>query len=564
MAIFPYWPILSQWIIDTMLATTALCALVLAVRRPVARHFGPGLAYALWLLPALRMVLPPLPAILPALLPGMSSLWVTPQPVGAQSFDVMVVAADAPAASATASGFEQWPLVLLITWLAGAVVHLGWQYRAHRRLLRALQGAETIDWVGRIRVVSSAAVSGPLSLGLLNPMIVLPDENRLMLDAAERDLAVAHELAHHVRGDLWANGAAVLFASLHWFNPVVLYAWRAFRFDQESACDAAVLAGADAPRRGAYARALAKAASGHPSAFAASMLGSDKLKERLTMLILPTPTIVRRRVGLALGGIALLGALGLTASTALADPAEVPPPTPAASADGALTIDRSREGNEEVTRIHDGAATTIVLRTDHVPDQAEIDRLVAQARASRAEATAMVGTMGGGDHADGHRVQTIVIRQTSNGTTEDAFPTPPGPPVPPAVPGEHRRVVIVRSNTAGGEAHSGDTHRTEHRIIVRHSGTQGNDAATPSCPAGSEPVVDVNETGGDGSNRATVRIFNCASANATPAARLAAIRRARNELAGANPAMVHDLGDVRVRALAVLDAQIAELERAAP
>lgn len=547
-------PTFAHWIVDTLVATTALCALVLIVRRSVARHFGPGLAYALWLLPMLRMVLPPLPAMLPGLL----SLWRTPQPVGALGFDITIMT-NTPAASAAESGFDQWPLALLIVWLVGAAMHLGRQYLAHRRLLDLLQGAETVGWIGRIRIVSSAAVSGPLSTGLLQPMIVLPDDSRLMLDPAERDLAVAHELAHHQRGDLWANGAAVLFASLHWFNPLALYAWRAFRFDQESACDATVLAGADAPRRVAYARALAKVASGHPSAFAASMLCSDSLKERLTMLILPTPTIVRRRGGLALGGIALLGALGLTASTALADPAEVPV-TPAVTADGALTVDRSREGGEEVTRIHDGDGTTIVLRTDHIPDQAEIDQLVAQARAARAQATA--------DGGGGHQTHIVTIRRHGDGTSEDVVstpPTPPTPPVPPAIPGEQRRVMIVRNGGAtGGEPHGNDTHRTEHRVVVRHSGTHDNDAAALSCPAGSEPLIDINESGGDGPNAATVRIFNCANADATPASMLTAIRAARNSLAGANPAMVHDLGDVRVRALAVLDAQIAELERAAP
>ena len=34
--------------------------LVLAIRRPVRRLFGAGPAYALWLVPALRLVVPPL------------------------------------------------------------------------------------------------------------------------------------------------------------------------------------------------------------------------------------------------------------------------------------------------------------------------------------------------------------------------------------------------------------------------------------------------------------------------------------------------------------------------
>ena len=48
-----------SWLVDTLVTTAALIALVLVLRRPVARMFGPGLAYALWILPLLRLALPP-------------------------------------------------------------------------------------------------------------------------------------------------------------------------------------------------------------------------------------------------------------------------------------------------------------------------------------------------------------------------------------------------------------------------------------------------------------------------------------------------------------------------
>ena len=46
------------WLLDTLLVTGGLIALVLVLRRPVSRHFGQGMAYALWLLPMLRLLLP--------------------------------------------------------------------------------------------------------------------------------------------------------------------------------------------------------------------------------------------------------------------------------------------------------------------------------------------------------------------------------------------------------------------------------------------------------------------------------------------------------------------------
>lgn len=38
---------MMDWLTDTFIWTAALIALVLLIRRPVARHFGPQAAYAL-------------------------------------------------------------------------------------------------------------------------------------------------------------------------------------------------------------------------------------------------------------------------------------------------------------------------------------------------------------------------------------------------------------------------------------------------------------------------------------------------------------------------------------
>ncbi|MBL0916602.1 MAG: hypothetical protein IBJ13_14180, partial [Sphingopyxis sp.] len=44
---------------DTMVTTAALVLAILLIRKPFARHFGPQLTYMLWLVPALRLFLPP-------------------------------------------------------------------------------------------------------------------------------------------------------------------------------------------------------------------------------------------------------------------------------------------------------------------------------------------------------------------------------------------------------------------------------------------------------------------------------------------------------------------------
>jgi beta-lactamase regulating signal transducer with metallopeptidase domain len=52
--------IMETWLFDSLLVTTLLMGAILMVRRPVAKLFGPGVAYALWLIPAARLLMPSL------------------------------------------------------------------------------------------------------------------------------------------------------------------------------------------------------------------------------------------------------------------------------------------------------------------------------------------------------------------------------------------------------------------------------------------------------------------------------------------------------------------------
>ena len=49
---------MTDWLIGTLLATSALILMVLIVREPVRKHFGARVAYGLWLIPAARLLMP--------------------------------------------------------------------------------------------------------------------------------------------------------------------------------------------------------------------------------------------------------------------------------------------------------------------------------------------------------------------------------------------------------------------------------------------------------------------------------------------------------------------------
>src|SRR5690606_6307672 len=166
-------------------------------------------------------------------------------------------------------------------------------------------------------------------------VVALPPGFMAQRDRAARDLALAHELAHHRGGDLLANFAAQPLFALHWFNPLAYAGWQAMRRDQEAACDARVVERSDRETRAAYGQVIASFAAGPRVALAAPMacpvLGDKSIIHRLRSLTMSEITPRRRMAGRALLAAGLL-ALPLTASISYAETMDLPePPEPPAA-----------------------------------------------------------------------------------------------------------------------------------------------------------------------------------------------------------------------------------------
>jgi beta-lactamase regulating signal transducer with metallopeptidase domain len=292
---------MTQWLLDTTLYTGLLIALVLVLRRPVARAFGPQIAYALWALPLLRLALPPI--VLPAsLAPEPESATAAPALLAAHetgSFDS--VALPAPEATFVLS----WSEILLPLWLGGALTFLVWRTVTYRRMRReVLAQARTVGQVASIRLVETPAVGSPVAFGVLDKIVALPPLFMAQRDLVGRDLAIAHELAHHRSNDLLVNFAAQALLALHWCNPVAWLGWRAMRRDQEAACDARVMAGHGREERARYAALIVGIAAGPRLALTAPMacpvLGEASIVHRLRSLSRQDLSPRRRWIGRAM------------------------------------------------------------------------------------------------------------------------------------------------------------------------------------------------------------------------------------------------------------------------
>ncbi|QDX24946.1 peptidase M56 [Sphingomonas suaedae] len=328
------------WIIETVIATTLLMLLVLALRKQVGRTFGPNIAYALWVLPVLRMVMPPMPGTwsftdwLAALTqsaetgPGVTFGVLNADRAPQAIIDNALIQAQVELAGRQADiaivpptvveGGPNIATLLIGIWVIGALVFLGYHLIAHRRfcasLLRKAEARRTVA-EGRVHVIETDAATGPLAFGIWRKYVAFPRDFAERYDPLERNLALAHELGHHVRGDLIANWIALVVLALHWFNPVAWRAFRAFRADQEMACDALVLSGRAPALRHAYGRAIVKSAHGGAVSAACHLHTVNELKGRLKMLSKHNPKSRTRITAGVTGALALsLGALALTAS----------------------------------------------------------------------------------------------------------------------------------------------------------------------------------------------------------------------------------------------------------
>ncbi|HYX47286.1 MAG TPA: M56 family metallopeptidase [Sphingomicrobium sp.] len=317
---------MTDWLLHTLVATSALMLLALIVREPVRTWFGSRVTYGLWLIPAARFFMPTLTQTVER---------VVPAPAAGEPIAAAVATQSEP--SLTVGG---WPSALIIIWLAVAAALFLTRVIAFQRDRRAmLETSAGNSRLGAVRFVRTDEVRSPVALGIFRPIIAVPCDFERIYGKRERRLVLEHELAHHRSGDLVANLFAFVLLCLQWFNPLAWAAHAAFRFDQEAACDARVLDKAPPADRANYGRAIAKAASGRALLFASALDRPTSLQRRLkSMLRTSTPT--RRIAGTILIVTAVVAALPLTAGRAIAY-VDVPAPEAPVPVAHALPADAS-------------------------------------------------------------------------------------------------------------------------------------------------------------------------------------------------------------------------------
>ena len=414
---------LLAYLLHGTLAATALVAVVLILRRPVRRRLGAEAALALWLAPALAAVLPATGlGLVPVI--GASPLSAAEAPREPLAVRVQADAppARAPSPPVASPASLDWRGLLVGAWFLGAGASLSasiLRTRTWRRTLlaeavpidpRLAREADQVFAETRVRptLVVSHAAAAPQVTGLLRPLVAVPTGLHTQ-DPATRRLALTHEATHLARGDLWRIAACEALLGLHWFNPALRVAARAFRTDIEAACDARVLRGGARPSD--YAETLLRAARGVTAPTPALTL-THALHERIDAMRHPASPAARL--------------LGTTAITALA--------TLAAAT--AQVQDEKEEREVVVERS--------TIRTGETPENAE----VRFEQETRSDGTRRVHFGEGGEsfRIGGADADLILLSDPFSDLvppapeTPEADAEPPAPPVPPHRFGERRAV----------------------------------------------------------------------------------------------------------------------------
>lgn len=255
-----------------------LIALAVMAVRPLLRRAPRRAVCMLWLLVALRLLLPArLTVESPVSLQQPESPPIQAYQELRQQEKVYVSAPPEQrlemAGPAAAQGFallDQLPAIWLTgvgcmaLYMALSLLRMRWRLRAAPRIQDNVY--RCTDW------------STPFVLGVLAPRIYVPET------VSEQDFpqVLAHERCHIRRWDHVWKPLAFLLLAVNWFNPVLWAAYVLLGRDMERACDEMVLKNATPAQRAAYSRALVScAAQPKMAAVCPLAFGEVAVKERV-------------------------------------------------------------------------------------------------------------------------------------------------------------------------------------------------------------------------------------------------------------------------------------------
>ncbi len=301
---------------ELLISSTVLIAVVILLRALFKNRISRRLQYALWLIVAIRLMVPIQIGTSPISIQHMEPeklettiTQTTREPITGPSYTVIYSQVAEEYASAgqnvqipairheieveTAQRITV-PTVGEIAntvWLLGAVVMAVWFLFVNLRFRRDLRNNATVITVPDcpIPVKVCPSLSSPCLSGLFRPTVYLTES--CADDPQRLRHILAHELTHLRHGDLIWSGLRSILLCMYWFHPLVWVAAVLSKRDCELACDEGALARLGEDQRIAYGKTLLDTVARRPSPnhlleTATSMNETKKqLKERVNFIV---------------------------------------------------------------------------------------------------------------------------------------------------------------------------------------------------------------------------------------------------------------------------------------
>lgn len=306
------------WTLLHFLWQGALIALMLAILLWLLKANRPNLRYSLSCASLALMLVCPIVTYFVLRQPSTetSSAAIAPpitepvaEPVAAGN-QTAVVANPSPVAFAPEGGsgkkvswFEHylkpWLPYLVVFWGLGVLVlsirlmgGLWYIHTLRTRLVKPISNAlqaqlehvsERLGLARPVQLRESLAVSVPLVVGWLKPMILLPSSAISGLSSSQLEMILAHELAHIRRHDYLVNLLQSIIETLLFYHPLVWWVSNQIRHEREHCCDdlAVKVCGGD---KESYARALADLDDLRPNVQLAQAASGGTLVKRIIRL----------------------------------------------------------------------------------------------------------------------------------------------------------------------------------------------------------------------------------------------------------------------------------------
>jgi beta-lactamase regulating signal transducer with metallopeptidase domain len=268
--------------------------------------------YWIWFSASLKFLAPfALLMSLGSYLPAPKKITVTPVVTIAMRQIAQPFSGTAPVSPATPATRDWLPIAIICVWACGFLCVALIRLRDWLRIRAAMRSSIGLNLPAAVEVRSSPGLLEPGVVGLLRPVLLLPDGITQHLTPPQLEAVLAHELCHVRRRDNLTAAIHMVVEAMFWFHPLVWWIGARLVEERERACDEAVLSLGSEPR--VYAEGILNVCKLYvesPLACVSGVTGSD-LKKRIHAIL--TERVAgdlnfAKKLALAVAGMAAVAA----------------------------------------------------------------------------------------------------------------------------------------------------------------------------------------------------------------------------------------------------------------